>query len=150
MEIRIILDPNEVRELLAKTGEVVIRPSVSNATIDARHDRRGRPLSNPPTVQVMVEDEAEGEAEEAPPAEVAKAKPKAAPKAAPKAEAKTSKAFTQAEIQTALAQFAKKNGREATKTILEVFGKTVADIKPADYATLMNELTPKPESTDEW
>jgi len=149
MEIRIILDPNEVRELLAKTGEVVIRPSVSNATIDARHDRRGRPLSNPPTVQVMVEDEAEDEAEEVP-AEVAKAKPKAAPKAAPKVDAKTSKVFTQAEIQTALAQFAKKNGRDATKAILEVFGKTVADIKPADYATLMNELSPKPESTDEW
>jgi len=33
MEIRIILDPNEVRELLAKTGEVVIRPSVSNAPL---------------------------------------------------------------------------------------------------------------------
>jgi hypothetical protein len=156
MEIRIILDPNEVREILEKTGEVVLKPTAANVAIDARADRRGRPMANPPPVVAAP-------APAPAPAPAAKTTKKAEPKKAeapvveapeaPEApEATSARTITTAEIQTALTQYAKKHGREATHAVLGKYGKTVASVKPESYPSLMADLTAQPEdeSKDEW
>lgn len=146
MEIRVILDPAEVRELLEKTGSVVIKPTAANTMVDARADRRGRPAANPPAVippkakPQAVKAEKPVVEEEAPAAAVVEEKVK-----------QPAKARTQVEVQTALAAHAKKFGREPTLEKLNKYGKNVAEVKVEDYQALIDDLTGETsEAGDEW
>lgn len=142
MEIRVILDPQEVRQILEKTGEVVIRPTLGNVSVDARTDRRGRPQDNPPQIQASQPEKIEDAPAPAP--APAPAKKRTAPASV------AQRGASQAEVQTALAQHAKKNGRDVTRAILEKYGKTVADVAPKDYDALLGELNPPADDGDGW